>query len=347
MAERRFLAQRFYIERIVTTHDPRRIAFSENTSIHESLLICRRRPTGDRPPTEFVSLRKMPDTPDEAIEIAEAVAGGLTADWGQVCLWPAERVQAGDWTPTQWYDGRLPATIREIERSPLLEPVGLRHDVGPAGRRIRDAYRKCEAGDEGAVRLFWSISSELRRSMCGEPEDWRCPKYGKEGLADRYWQKRSHMLVAQRFDTVSGRLTGLWTQSRSVGSGWNPVSVDGMDQAKALTIWWNATPARLMLLNQRAKKLTYASWSLAQLRQIRIPKPENRAWKKLASAWDQVRDLELLPMRLAEHCEARRIIDAAAAVALGIGEDEIAGWRTRLAAEPTIANVRAAIPGRE
>ena len=43
VAERRFLAERFHIERIVTTHDPKRIAFSENTSIHESLLICRRR----------------------------------------------------------------------------------------------------------------------------------------------------------------------------------------------------------------------------------------------------------------------------------------------------------------
>ena len=347
LPQRRFLAERFHIERIVTTHDPRRIAFSENTSIHESLLICRRRPRGDRPPTEFVSLRKMPDTPDEAIEIAEAVAAGQAADWGQVCLWPADRVQAGDWTPAQWYDGRLPATIREIERSPLLEHVGLRHDVGPTGRRIRDTYRKCKAGDEGAVRLFWSISSKLRRSMCGEPEDWRCPKSGKEDLARQYWEARSAVLVAARMNSVSGRLTALWTRSPSVGSGWTPVAISDEHRAKALTAWWNSTPARLMLLNQRSKLLTYAAWSLAQLQVIRVPKPTNRAWDTLAEAWNQVRDLELLPMRLAEDCEARRIIDAASAVALGIGDDEIAGWRRRLAAEPTIANVRAAIPGRE
>ena len=46
IAERRFLAERFQVERIVTTHDPRRIAFSENTGIHECLLVCRRRPGG-------------------------------------------------------------------------------------------------------------------------------------------------------------------------------------------------------------------------------------------------------------------------------------------------------------
>ena len=42
MAERRFLAERFHIEAVVTSHDPARPNFSENTAIHESLLICGR-----------------------------------------------------------------------------------------------------------------------------------------------------------------------------------------------------------------------------------------------------------------------------------------------------------------
>lgn len=46
-------------------------------------------------------------------------------------------------------------------------------------------------------------------------------------------------------------------------------------------------------------------------------------------------------MRKAENCEARRIIDAAAAVAVGIDEGEIADWRGRLVAEPPITYVRA------
>jgi len=46
VAERRFLAEKFHIETILTSHDPSRPNFSENTSISESLLICRRRITG-------------------------------------------------------------------------------------------------------------------------------------------------------------------------------------------------------------------------------------------------------------------------------------------------------------
>ena len=46
----------------MTTHDPKRINFSENTSIHECLLICRRHGTEESAqPTEFVSLRRMPE----------------------------------------------------------------------------------------------------------------------------------------------------------------------------------------------------------------------------------------------------------------------------------------------
>ena len=341
VAERRFLAERFHIERIVTTHDPKRIAFSENTSIHESLLICRRRRREDRPPTEFVSLRKMPSSAEEAIEVADAITAGTVGDWGSVCRWPADRVQAGDWTPVQWFDGGLATTIREIEESPLLEPVGLRHAVGPAGQRIRDTYIKCEPDEAGAVRLFWSISSALRRKMRAEPEDWRCPKPGKENLAGQYWTDRSNVLVAARMNSVSGRLTALWTPSPSVGSGWIPVSVGAEHRAKALTAWWNSTPVRLMLLNQRSKLLTYAAWSLAQLRQIRIPKPDNPAWEALQDAFDLTSDDDLLPMRLADECQVRQIIDEAASLAISVEKDVVTDWRRRLAAEPTITNARA------
>ena len=340
VAERRFLAERFHIERIVTTHDPKRIAFSENTSIHESLLICRRRSREERPSTEFVSLRKMPSSAEEAIEVADAISAGAVGDWGSVCRWPADRVQAGDWTPVQWFDGGLAATIREIEESPLLEPVGLRHAVGPAGRRIQDAYVRGERSDLGALPGFHSVSSKLRRAVLGEPDVWYRPRPGKEGLAKRYAEQRSRLLVAMRMNTVTGRLNGLWTPQPAFGW-WVPVATNDDRKAKALAVWWNSTPARLLLLNRRATTLTYPTWQLQHLRELRIPKPESPGWHTLAEAWKQVRDLELLPMRYAEQCPARQVIDAASAVALGVSEDEIADWRRRLAVEPTITNARA------
>ena len=336
--ERRFLADRFHIERIVTTHDPRRVNFSENTGIHECLMVFRRCPDGERPPTEFMSLRRMPATADEAVAVVDAIVAGRASEWGQIGCWPADRVAAGDWTPVQWFDGALADAALALEENALLQPAGQRHDVGPAGRRIRDAFRDSEDDMPGAIRVFWSVGSELRRTMRGEPEAWRRPKPGKEAMARRYWEQRSQILVAQRFDTVTGRLTGLWSAQPAIGSGWVPVAVEEEVEAKALAAWWNATPARLMLLNRRSKKLTYPAWSLEQLREIRIPKPDNPAWSALKDAFDATCDDEVLPMKQAEECAVRAVIDEAAALALGLSPEVLADWRRRLAAEPTVSN---------
>ena len=62
-------------------------------------------------------------------------------------------------------------------------------------------------------------------------------------------------------------------------------------------------------------------------------------------AFDQTCDMELLPMRQAEECEVRRVIDEAAGLALGVEQGVLVDWRQRLAAEPTITNARAAEGG--
>ena len=343
VAERRFLAERFHIERIVTTHDPKRINFSENTTIHECLLICRRQSEDDPPPTEFVSLRRMPSSAEEAIDAADAITSGRPGRWGSVHHWPAGRVRSGDWTPVQWYDGRLAEAARNLEGNALLESAGQRYEIGPAGQRIQDAYEVCDGQAPGAIPGFHSVSGSLRRSILGVPDVWYRPKADKHALADRYRAQRSHLLVTMRNNTVSGRLTGLWTAQPSFGW-WVPVAIPDERTAKALAAWWNSTPVRLMLLNRRAQTLTYPTWQLAHLREIRIPRPDNPGWAPLKAAFDQVCDAELLPMRQAEDCEVRYVIDDAAALALGVEPDIVADWRRLLAAEPTVSNERAAEP---
>ena len=61
------------------------------------------------------------------------------------------------------------------------------------------------------------------------------------------------------------------------------------------------------------------------------------------------RDLRipLLPMRHAQECVVRQVLDDAAALALGVGPAVLADWRRRLATEPTITNVRAADVARD
>ena len=195
----------------------------------------------------------------------------------------------------------------------------------------------------GSVPGFHSVSEALRRTVRAEPDVWYVPRRARrrkmERLIGENERLRGHLLVPMRLDTIAGRLTGLWSAKRSFGW-WVPVAVPDEDRQKALAAWWNSTPVRLMLLNRRAQKLTYPTWQLAHLREIRIPKPDNPAWGLLRSAFDQVCETELLPMRHAD-CDGRRVIDEAAALACGLDPDLLADWRSRLAAEPTITNRRA------
>ena len=252
--------------------------------------------------------------------------------------WPSKLIKAGNWTPVQWFSKELVNIVHELENSAWLESVGLRHVIGPGGRGVVNAFEKSSKDQHGAVPMFWSISSKIRQTMRSTPDEWFCAKSDKSKLAEKYWARRSHVLIAVRYDTINSRLSALWSAQASIGTGWVSVAVDDDRRAKALVAWWNSTPARLMLMNRRDRKLTYPKWSLKQLRSVGVPKPNNPAWDLLAEAWEEVCDTIMLPLCEAEHCVARRVIDNAAAKVLGIEGSQVADWRRHLAAEPTITN---------
>ena len=164
ITERRFLAERFHVERIVTTHDPKRINFSENTSIHECLLICRRCPEEDRPPTQFVSLRRMPGSAEEAIDAADAITSGRLGHWGSVHLWPADRVRSGNWTPVQWFDGTLAELIETWKGMRGWNPLGGDLKLDRLDNESRTLTKFATEKHPARFR-----DSTLSAATCGEP----------------------------------------------------------------------------------------------------------------------------------------------------------------------------------
>ena len=199
--ERRFLAERFHIERIITTHDPKKIAFSENTTIHECLLICRRHPEKDRPPTEFVSLRRMPGSAEEAIEICGRHRFRQHWRLGQgLSVARRSRPVRGLDTRYSGTTAKLAEAALDLEANALLEPAGLRFAIGPAGQRIQDAYEICEQGAHGAVSGFHSVSGKLRRTMFGEPDVWYRPKVRQGQVSlKRYFAQRKQSACSHAF----------------------------------------------------------------------------------------------------------------------------------------------------
>ena len=103
---RKHLASQYHIETIVTSHDPERIYFSENTSIGEMLLVCRRWPSRQeqKPPTKVVNLARNPDTPAAAKNLAWSIENDTVRNQGLGTLqeWPATKITAGDWGAVQF-----------------------------------------------------------------------------------------------------------------------------------------------------------------------------------------------------------------------------------------------------
>jgi len=188
--------------------------------------------------------------------------------------------------------------------------------------------------------VFGSVSARIRRTMLDAPEVLAVPGGRRAHLYDRVRESSGHLMVAERYDTVSGRLTALWSETSTFGFAWIPSTGPSRAYEKAVCAWWNSTPGRMLLLNRRAKKLTYPKWSKEHLKSLPCPKPAAPGVRALTEAWERANRIPLLPLAQAQRCAARHIIDNAAALALGVSEDEVADWRRRLAAEPTIANAR-------
>ena len=349
-AERRFLADRFHVEIVVTSHDPKAVSLSESTSIHESMMVCRRWPEGrPKPATRFVSLARLPVSHKEAVACADAIAEGDPGAWGRQSEWPRDRIAAGDWTPAQWFDGRLAQIALELEGHPALEPFEKSWKLGPTGRAAQDSWERWdpEKKDEEdevdeedvlqATLIFDSVSSKLRRSMAGEPEQWVVPGGRRKKLWEGVRDGSGHVLLVLRMDTHAGVLSALRGNDPTFGFGWTPVLNSGGEAGKALCAWWNSTPGRLLLLNRRSKKLTYSKMSHEMLRSIPAPSKEHPRSSALARAFDRAKGMDMLPMAMGDECNARRIIDDAAAEVLGVSPDDMAEWRRLLSLEPTIS----------
>lgn len=191
------------------------------------------------------------------------------------------------------------------------------------------------------VMVFDIVSAKGRRTMSDVPEQAVVPGGRRAHLRENVRAGSANLLLATRFDTVGGRLTALWSEAATFGFGWIPSKGPDHAYEQALCAWWNSTLVRLSFLNRRAKKLTYPKWSVAHLASVPCPRPGSLSIPPLAATWNSVSQEPILPMCRAEECEMRQAIDEAAAQPIGADPETLADWRRRLAAEPTVSNVRA------
>ena len=347
--ERKFLADRFHIDFIVTSHDPKCPNFSVNTAIHESLLVCRRRSADEpRRPTTFIALSHMPLTTKEVADWLEMVHAGWRHPLHRSFEWPAERMVDGDWTPVQYYDGSLARTAHDLASHPLLTPARAVATIGPDQRRIVDAFqnplKETTPADETIYPFVWRHQTDARRTMAAVPDFHVAPADGRRDYAvGRIWPMASQLLIANHIYTTNVRTAAIHLEQPALGSAWTPIApkleiAKPMTVTKAWCAFLNSTCGSLLLMNSRAKKLTYSTYKPAQIGAIPLPDPEKCDLTPLEDAFHELEDAELLPWPRMDKCPARTALDVAAGTVLGLEPDQVADWRRSIVREPTVCN---------
>ena len=355
MGMRQHLAQRFHVETIVTSHDPARIYFSENTDIGEMLVICRRWLSGKgaKPPTRVVNLVVNPATPADAISVAWAIENGTVSNQGYGTLqeWPESRITAGDWGAVQFLSPYLCEKFVELRDGGLFHPVELGNiaDVGPAGQRIRDAFTRSEMPDAQGRVALWQHDTEVTQSMAAEWDAHIVAKPPKAHLADSYWQQRGNLMLPQRMRLNTVRTLCAKLDTPALGSLWAPCRFTIVESGKealekALCVYLNSSIGILALLGNRTNKIpSYPHFSLDDLRKLVVPNfaaLDDNAVARLASTYDSHAANMLLPLPQLDADPTRRALDDAVVSALGLDRETVAAIRRSLAMEPSVTGRR-------
>ena len=360
LAIRKYLASRYYIETIVTSHDPQRIYFSENTNIGEMLLICRRWPAGNdgnadtaKPATRVVNLAINPATPATAISVAHAITDRTMGDYGTLQEWPAEKIAAGDWGAVQFLSPYLCTKFADIKSQELFPSIPIREiaDVGPAGAGIRTSFIKSKMPDEHGRMALWQHDTKRTQTMSAKADTYIIAKPRKEHLAESYWSQRSSFLLPTRLFLPTTRMVAVRLRSPGLGSAWVPCrptetepKLDVEILEKAFCVYLNSSIGILALLGDRSnKKPTYPNISIDDMRKLFVPDFATigrDAAPVLAAVYDAHAEDTLLPLPQMDDCPVRRALDDAVIATLGLDGEMVATIRRSLAMEPSVTGRR-------
>ncbi len=346
---RKYLAEKFHIDIIITSHDPSRIYFSENTDIGEMLLICRRWQNGaDKPPARIINLYENPSTPAEAIDIAKnIIKGNKERIKGTVQEWPAERIAAGNWGAVQFLSPYLCERFIELRQGQFFatRQLGLLAEIGPAGQGVRGIFDRSEVPDDKAMVALWYHKTDITQKMLAQTDTYIIPKPSKEKQAADLWSKRGRLMIPARIRLNTVRCMSARLDEKALGSLWipcKPYASKHNEQMleKALCVYFNSAIGVLAMLGDRTNKIpSYPHFSMDDLRRIPVPdfdKMDKRQVAGMASIYDELSDMAFLPLPQMNECETRKMLDESMTAMLEIGEELVTTIGRELTREPSI-----------
>ena len=336
---RGFLAQKFQIETIVVSDDPKRFWFSENTDIAEMLVIMRRtkKPKQD---TNIIHLAVNPDTATEAATLVTDILSKKPRNTMQIVKQSKKSINAGDWYGVQFFSPFLTESFFRIRESILFKVTHLKNiaSVSPSGRHL-SMYVNCSdvPGKYGWRSLYKNITSMIK-SIEVKPYTYIVPKEGKIKNAEKYWANRSTLLVPIFLQPNLARPTAVISSIPTIGVSWTSVtphdSTHGKRWSLAMAMYFNSTIGIVSLLGVRIpKKPLFPRFSVENHAKIPVPILSAKQINDLADAYKN-HATEKIGLWCESDDPVRSSIDATISSSLGVDIEYVNTMRFELSREP-------------
>ena len=346
------LAENMRVEFVVVVKDPESLAFSENTAISEMIVIAANGEPEFTASTRFVKILRNPRTPAQAVSMGEAILRGESRPEFIISDWPQARMRQGDWLPTQFVRNECESFFLRLESGEWF-PVATHNlggELGPAGRRIRDAFSRSRQPE--SRQAIWFHKSDVQTTMRTKRESYVNVnlKTGRERLARKYWDQRANVMLPMRMRPSTNCVSALYAETATVGSAFAPYTPNRGEHEqslvdKACVAFLNSSIGLTALLGVTSNRvIVYPNFSMDDLREIPFPRwssltPDQIEWMAQAG-YERLADKPFKPLREMTGCETRLALDRAVSEALGVPWDEMETLRVALASEPGITGKR-------
>lgn len=344
IAQRCLLAEQFDIAAVITLHDPKAFSWSVRGQ-QESLLLMGRKHPGDNT-VRFVSVSRRPRNADEALQLHQAIRKNELGVLGNICHWPRERVEVGDWSPAVFYEPELAAACYDINGLPNTSGKFLRlgdlYEINTTKETVgKSKWTWCNAA-AAEVSVVKSASESGQTRLQGRIDGWakrvRAQRNNQRELSTLVG-KSGRLLVANTQNASSARLSAIVFDSLVVGYAWTPVQGVKRQDAQALSVWINSTLTRILLRKYASRSTHWPMYQPAAIKQLVVPDTSGKHWPKmrepLLEAYRATKN-ETVPQYREPDAEVRRVWDNAVSKAAHIPRKTVGAWRKLLDAEPFV-----------
>ena len=370
---RRLLSSHYHVETVISSHDPERWNFSENTSLSESLTIARKDShIQEGALTAWVNLWRNPRSMVEAAALADCIARmtpaaldgpGVTEirpdgrTWGEIFTTPTERLSEGIWHYHAFAQTELVRVASRLQQGELwippsvtthpikLRPLGELGAIGPDRRDIHDGFVRTPATTPYSA--VWGGDSEAHQTLTASVDAHLQPR--ATAAAGRplrplalLWPRAGTLLLSERLRINTRRIIAAHVSKPVLSNVWWPVRVNqdrDLRRSRTLALWLNSTLGILLALWFREE--TEGAWIALKkpiLEMLPVPDLDNfsdESLSSLAASFDALALVELRPIPELVTDPGRRQIDDAISLAFGL--PDLGPLRTILAREPILS----------